>query len=136
MAERELFDLNNMEKSKKKVKKGVPNGQKKSVLQLFSFKQIILKFKYTHFGTYIKNVYKERFFGLVIFFLKIQGTGLVFFETLKNTNKNVKERKTSQNNPNHKEQVDENSKRFSQTIIFISMGQVDKTGFYYPNSVK
>ena len=67
---------------------------------------------------YIKNVYKERFFGLVIFFLKIQGTGLVFFETLKNTDKNTKEHKTSQINPNHKERVDENSERFSQTIIF------------------
>ena len=44
--------------------------------------------------------------------------GLVFFETLKNTDKNTKERKTSQINPNHKERVDKNSKRFSQTIIF------------------
>ena len=47
--------------------------------------------------------------------------GLVFFETLKNTDKNAKEHKTSQINPNHVEQVDKNSKRFSQTIIFIRM---------------
>ena len=44
---------------------------------------------------------------------------LVFFETFKNTDKNIKERKTSQINPNHREQINKNSKRFSQTIIFI-----------------
>ena len=41
---------------------------------------------------------------------------------------------TTQINANCKEQIDKNSKRFSQTIIFIRMGKVQKTGFYYPFS--
>ena len=62
-------------------------------------------------------------------FLKIQGTGVVFFEILKNTDENTKESKTSQINTNHKEQIDENSKASHKPLSLSGWDRLIRQAF-------